>query len=243
MKEIDDRKETQEPGAFALKIAKLREKIGVSQTELAERANMSPAALSRILSGERVLKPEHARELAKALQVTTLELLQETEFMEVWHGWVEISDLFALQRRLETRENDLHSLRIQHEGLRAENVSLKDQLLQMINRLDQSEKENALLKGQLQNSLVTQEEIGVLRNQVATLLGERNNQISQTQTLQSQHITLKNQYQNLQSVAQQLHMRLTQVSRELQESKSSNATSALLSAIAGFGLAKVLEEN
>jgi transcriptional regulator with XRE-family HTH domain len=243
MKEENDKKENLEPKKFSARIAQYREKLGLSQTELAEKANLSPAALSRILSGERTLKPEHARDLASVLNITTLELLQDTEFMEVWHGWVEISDLFALQKRLERTENDYRSLQVQHEGMRAENAALKDQLIQLIGKLDSKEQENSLLKGQLQNESNAQEEMGRLRNLVANLQAERNNLVSQIQTMDNQNQTLRNRYQILESVAQKLNLRMTQLSRELEESKSSKTTSAIISAMAGYGLAKVLEDN
>src|SRR5437870_13863042 len=48
-------------------VASLREREGISQAELARRAGLSPAVLSRVESGERTLSPEELVGLVQAL--------------------------------------------------------------------------------------------------------------------------------------------------------------------------------
>lgn len=57
------------------RIEELREAIGISQAELARRANVSPSALNKVVKGSRGLDQEWMRRLAPHLGVTPAELL------------------------------------------------------------------------------------------------------------------------------------------------------------------------
>lgn len=54
---------------FAANLRQLREKRGLSQETLAERANLAPTHISHLETGRRWAKPETLKALAEALQV------------------------------------------------------------------------------------------------------------------------------------------------------------------------------
>lgn len=73
---------------FAERVRRLREAKKYTQNELADKAELAPAALSRILSGDRAPRMEHILALAEALAVTVSELTQGTEAAAAVEAWV-----------------------------------------------------------------------------------------------------------------------------------------------------------
>lgn len=99
-----------------------------SQTELAERADLAPAALSRILSGERTPKMEHLLALASALEVTVAELVDGTDAASAISDWVRREDYEAVEAKRLQIEKELLAERAQVQALGAEGRSLKAQM-------------------------------------------------------------------------------------------------------------------
>jgi transcriptional regulator with XRE-family HTH domain len=73
---------------FAERVRRLREERGWSQNELAEAADLAPAALSRVLSGERELRMEHLVALAWSLEITLTELVAGTTAAGIVIEWI-----------------------------------------------------------------------------------------------------------------------------------------------------------
>jgi transcriptional regulator with XRE-family HTH domain len=77
-----------ETESFPDRIKRLRDAKEWSQTELAEQADLAPAALSRILGGSRHPRMEHLIALAGALDSTVTELVVGTGYEAVIEEWV-----------------------------------------------------------------------------------------------------------------------------------------------------------
>ena len=73
---------------FAERVRRLREERGWSQNELAEFADLAPAALSRVLSGARELRMEHVVALAWTLEITLTELVAGTTAAGLVLEWI-----------------------------------------------------------------------------------------------------------------------------------------------------------
>lgn len=65
---------------FSDRLKSRREKLGMSQTELATAADLTPAAILQFESGSRTPSPVSLKKLSKALKVTTDYLLEKKEF-------------------------------------------------------------------------------------------------------------------------------------------------------------------
>ncbi|MBX7087129.1 MAG: helix-turn-helix domain-containing protein [Leptospirales bacterium] len=228
---------------FADKVKALREKQGLSQAELAEKAGINPTALSRILGGERDLKPSHARSLADTLGVTVMELLHQTEHSEVFAGWVPTEELTVSQQVIDRQATELDSLKIQLEGAKAENASLNTQLSQLFKRLEGADMENATLKGQIANFESIRTELNQARQAIAGLTGEKERLTSQLERLTVSHQQTSSQLQAHKSLIHQWQIRANQLNNDLIAARSNVAPAAILSALAGFGIAKMLEED
>lgn len=61
------------------RIAKLREKKGWSQRELAKRANLNTSVMNRIETGERPLRAEELKIIANLLDVTADDILSDSK--------------------------------------------------------------------------------------------------------------------------------------------------------------------
>ena len=60
---------------FALRLKEARERQGLNQAQLADRANMQPSAIAHFEAGRRKPSFENVRRLAKALEVSSDFLL------------------------------------------------------------------------------------------------------------------------------------------------------------------------
>src|SRR5215217_5005903 len=67
---------------LATRIARAREKAGLSQGALAELMGLAQSAISRIEAGERTIESLELARLAKALDISVLDLLEEDPLAE-----------------------------------------------------------------------------------------------------------------------------------------------------------------
>lgn len=76
---------SKDPGASTIgkRIKEVREKLGLNQAKLAAEADITPAAISQIESGDRIPSTPILRRLATALQVSTDYLLGSTDKSEL----------------------------------------------------------------------------------------------------------------------------------------------------------------
>lgn len=75
------------PVELARVVAQLRREKGWSQNELSRRAGLSPAAVSRLLTGERKPRLEHLLAMAAALEVSLERLAAKTEAEPLVARW------------------------------------------------------------------------------------------------------------------------------------------------------------
>lgn len=99
------------------RIKQAREQRGWTQIQLAEAIDLAQSAVSRIETGERTVDSLELAEIARALRVSVLELLEDrllpsalgiaarlepAEHHEAWaHTWARVQDLLALDRLLQ----------------------------------------------------------------------------------------------------------------------------------------------
>jgi transcriptional regulator with XRE-family HTH domain len=74
--------------AFGERIYELREQAQLTQNELAAKASMSRAGLSRILTGAREVRTQHVLQLALALRLTAAALVEGTDAEGVLGNWI-----------------------------------------------------------------------------------------------------------------------------------------------------------
>lgn len=99
------------PSPFARRIAALRAERGWSQNQLADRAGIRQADLSRILSGDRGVKAHHVVRLATALATAPDALLRRTG-VDVAIGGEVARSLITRSEALQAEiEHDIERLR------------------------------------------------------------------------------------------------------------------------------------
>ena len=73
---------------FGRRLRRLLEEGNLSQAELAEQAEVAPAAVSRLIAGDRVPHVDQVLAMARALGVTPGTLVQGTTAATVLDAWV-----------------------------------------------------------------------------------------------------------------------------------------------------------
>lgn len=128
---------------FAERVKEIREARGVSQSDLADKAGLDRAALSRILAGERELRMVHLVELATALDVSLTELAADTTAENVIEAWVPRERLEQSERARIECVRALDISKATTEARLVEVVALKKSLEWANTRIDQLEQEVA----------------------------------------------------------------------------------------------------
>lgn len=148
----------------------------MTQGDLARSAGLAPAALSRLLSGERGLRMDQAVALARALGVSVLELTQGTTAEGIVSEWVPRAEFdradkarVDVERELEVaraeasaRVAEAANLRVSVKSLSSETAGLESEVAKLraeAARAEQLSQANAGLKNQVHQ----------LRAQVASL--------------------------------------------------------------------------
>lgn len=103
----------------------------LSQTDLAERSELAPAALSRILSGERTPRMEHLLAIASALDVTVAELTAGTDAAASLTAWVTRETYEEAEGRRIEAEKALAARSAAGHAMEAENRALKAEMGRM----------------------------------------------------------------------------------------------------------------
>lgn len=73
----------QDSNSIGLRIKEVRERLGLNQAKLAAQAEITPAAISQIESGDRIPSTPILRRLAASLEVSTDYLLGNTDKSEL----------------------------------------------------------------------------------------------------------------------------------------------------------------
>lgn len=112
------------------RITKAREDIGLNQAELAEKAGVTPAAISQIEKGARVPSIPVLQSIANVLKVSLDYLIGKTDSSEL-QDLMQRSDFIAFYRAFESLEKDdkqviekhIQFLKSQHEGQKNSDTS------------------------------------------------------------------------------------------------------------------------
>jgi transcriptional regulator with XRE-family HTH domain len=145
------------PESFAERVRKLREGKNLTQGKLAELADLSPAALSKLLNDDRPPRMEHILALAKALGILPYELVLGTEAEASLRDWVRREELEQCEKgRIELLQQ-LDRAKAEAAFKTAEVQSLADEvqhLVEKVRRLEAELTRSSEERGKAQQALL-----------------------------------------------------------------------------------------
>lgn len=104
---------------FPDRVHEFREKLGLTQTALAEAADINPTAFSRLLAGDREWRAEHIVSLARALGTSPLDLVANTSAEVILsRGWIDPDTFSRSERERLIAVQELGALRAEVDILR-----------------------------------------------------------------------------------------------------------------------------
>ncbi|HKO92832.1 MAG TPA: helix-turn-helix domain-containing protein [Polyangiaceae bacterium] len=158
---------------FADRVKRLREVRSWTQNELAEHADLAPAALSRILTGERDPNMGHLIQLAAALEVSLTELVAGTTASGVVQAWIPRERLEESERGRVGVIRELDVAKSEATARAAEAAALRKSLESVRGRVNELEKERLQSEVELRSARERQNELLELRGRVTDLEAER----------------------------------------------------------------------
>lgn len=233
MSKRDGASKKREP--FGERVRGLMTKQGLTQAQLADRCDIAPAVLSRILSADSDREPTmaHVLAIATALNVTALELVGGTTAEDVLADWVpkerydesERARLDALSAAevsradVASRDAEIGVLRTRVTSLGNDKAKLEAELARQRGELELGRQYGEQLRDALAQLSLLQADNEGLRKQSAEY----------TEKLGDCHAQLT----NVSRAYEDARSRAADVQRQLAESKSSAAGSAAAAAIVG----------
>lgn len=157
---------------FGRRVKDLREAKSLSQGELAKRAGLTAANLSRLLAGDRPLRMEQAVALSRALGISVVELTQGTTAENVVRDWVPRGEFDQADRARADAERDADMAKAECEARRSEADSLRESLRSLTQRLAEHEKEVFRLRADVARVEQLSQEKAELTRQVHELRAE-----------------------------------------------------------------------
>ncbi len=157
---------------FADRVKDLREKKAISQTDLARAAGLAPAALSRLLTGERRLKMDHVVVLARALGTTAIELTHGTTAEEITREWVPRSEFDGADAARSDAERELEICRADLAARSAERDSLREAISALTEKTSELERALARATADAARAEQLSEERNNLKRTVHDLQGQ-----------------------------------------------------------------------
>lgn len=130
-----------QPEEFGQRVKGLREAKGLSQGDLAKQASLAPAALSRLLTGDRTLRMDQAVALARALGVSVVELTQGTTAEAVVSEWVPRAEFDQADRARAEAEREVDLVRAEGDARTAEANALRDSVRSLTGRVAELERD------------------------------------------------------------------------------------------------------
>lgn len=225
MKESNDlsNEKNKKSNSLSIRIRQLRDEKGLTQTQLAQKAELDSAVLSRLLSGEKTPRMEHVLALANALEINPIELIFGTEHENILEKWVSIEEFKKQAIEKDSIEKKYEDVLISNKSLQNENESLK-------NRIEQLNTDNRKLLDQaflaekyridLEDTIKRNEK---LLNENTILFKERALLQANVKNLQNQVISKKNEINNLE-------FRIREFEKFIRDSKSEKVNVAIVSA-------------
>jgi len=219
------------------RVRELLESRALTQAALAERAKLSPAMLSRILSAERAVRMEHLVALASALGVTVAELVSGTSAASVVEEWVPSELLDACQQALARGEHELTVLRAEVRARAAEADTLRNQLAEAEGRVLAARAEALRRGAELAEVPHLREELAEARAAAAGARAERNRLVAEGAALRDALEREQGRSSTDRALLESARERIARLQHDLASTRGASiavgAMSASLSAILG----------
>ncbi len=139
--------ETQNSGTFARRVRDLLEGKRVSLSELAEKSELAPSLVSKLLteteSARREPRLEHVLVIARVLEMPPGELVAGTDAESLLGEWVPRTEFEAESKARITAQADSAKLRTELAGTTAEAKALRNNVEQLSRSLDDATKKLA----------------------------------------------------------------------------------------------------
>ena len=218
---------------FPDRLRTLMAEQGLSQGQLAELAEIAPAGLSRILSGDRLPSMAQLLAIAPILKVTVAELVGGTTAEEVLSAWV------PQERYDESERERLAALnRLEVEGVNlasrdAEIKSLRERVAELSNRNAHVETELAKQRGELELGRQHGEQLRKVLADSAVLQAENSGLVARVAQLEGRLGESHVQLTNVTRAFQDAQARFLDVRNQLAHAHNGAALAALLGGVFG----------
>jgi transcriptional regulator with XRE-family HTH domain len=226
---------------IADRVRRLREEARLSQTELAEKAEIAPAVLSRILAGEREVRMEHVLQIARALNVSVPALVGGTDAESVFYDWVPRAQYESCEKERIENTNCLATERAEGKARDAEIESLRGTVDAQARRIEQLETAVAQRAAVVQAAEVQREELTSTRIQLERNNAEQGRLSALVGQLQATLTIVQAQRDAYATACNDLRSRVGEVQQQLAAHKTgapaSHALAVLLGGFAGAALA------
>jgi transcriptional regulator with XRE-family HTH domain len=225
------------PQDFGERITALREARKMTQAQLARAAGLAPAALSRLLSGERGLRMDQAAALARALGVSVVELTENTTVEGIVNEWVPRTEYERADKARADVERELEAARTEALARAAEAGVLRGSVQSLSSLAADLESELATLRAEAGRAEQLSQANAHLTSQVHHLR-------AQVAGLEAQAAHLQEETTNAITLADQnfraweaARSRVASLKEDLAKAKSNTVGVAALAALAGAMLA------
>jgi transcriptional regulator with XRE-family HTH domain len=226
---------------FGERVKALREARSLSQGDVAEKAGLTPASLSRLLSGDRTLRMDQAVALARALGVSVIELTQGTTAEGVVSGWVPRAEFDQADRGRAEAEREVDLARAEGEARTAEVNALRESVRTLTARAAELEGEVVRLRADAARAEELSRLNADLNRQVHGLQAEATRSRMEAASFKNQAgqaIELANRnFAAWQSAMSQLHAVQGNLTKAKSETVAVGVVTAALAGLAGAMLA------
>ena len=165
--------------AFMDRVDGLRRERKLTRGQLAKQAGLAPATLSRLLSGARPLRMEHAVLLASALGVTATDLVAGTKEAAALESWVSRSRFEEVERQRADALREVDVERTRAAGMAVEIERLRAEVHSQLQRVEQAERRTREAAAEAAGTHAVRAEVQTLRGQLTTISAERDGLVAQ----------------------------------------------------------------
>jgi transcriptional regulator with XRE-family HTH domain len=155
------------------RVKRLREAKRMKQSELADAIGVDPTVLSRILSGDREPQLEQVIAIARALDTSAADLVQDTGKEQVLKEWVPIARLVEEEQLRVQVQNELANARRELIAQVAEIQALRLRSDSLVTTNTNLEREFVTLRAQAEEVDRLREQLAAARTRETQLEGER----------------------------------------------------------------------
>jgi transcriptional regulator with XRE-family HTH domain len=218
---------------FGDRVRRLREGKGLKQSDLAASADLDPAALSRILAGERSPRMEHLIAIARGLSVTVSDLVGGTDAESMLSEWVTREQFTACETaRLEA----LAALEIARADLKArlsEIEALRTSSSLQLGRIETLERDIGRLRGEAEDAKRLRPELLDLRRRHVEMESEGKRLTAQVDAYGQTLVAANNRLQQYMRAYEEARSRSVVIQRDLAAAKDGQVGALALGALVG----------